>query len=58
MVAPRLTCAIALAVGSATAQSTVPEFGAVAWQRDFATAKQSARQAHKPVLLLFQEVPG
>lgn len=34
------------------------ELGLVAWQRDFSAALSQADEDHKPVLLLFQEVPG
>jgi len=34
------------------------ELGAVRWQRAFEPALASAKAAGKPVMLLFQEVPG
>ena len=34
------------------------EFGAVAWGRELEPALAAASKAEKPVLLLFQEVPG
>ena len=34
------------------------ELGRVSWRRDFDAALAEAREASKPVLLLFQEVPG
>lgn len=34
------------------------ELGQVRWRRDFDAALAEAKQADKPVLLLFQEVPG
>ncbi len=41
---------------SATGQPA--ELGLVAWQRDHDTAFARAREAERPVLLLFQEIPG
>jgi len=35
-----------------------PELGSVKWQRDFEAAKKSSQASGKPLLLLFQEVPG
>lgn len=34
------------------------ELGQVRWRRDFDAALAEAKKADKPVLLLFQEVPG
>ncbi len=34
------------------------ELGRVAWQRDFHRAQAEAHLSAKPILLLFQEVPG
>jgi hypothetical protein len=34
------------------------ELGRVAWQRDHERAFAAAREGHKPVLILFQEIPG
>ena len=34
------------------------ELGAVPWERDFDKAIAAARKAQKPLLVLFQEVPG
>ncbi len=34
------------------------ELGRVAWLRDFGAGRAQARQTGKPILLLFQEVPG
>jgi hypothetical protein len=31
---------------------------AIGWQRDFARAQASAHETGRPILLLFQEVPG
>ncbi len=35
-----------------------PELGAVAWGRDFAAAQAQSKQSGKPLVVLFQEVPG
>jgi len=44
---------------SATPQADTPiELGLVKWERNFETAKKTAKTADKPILLLFQEVPG
>lgn len=40
------------------AQDSPKEFGRVQWQRRLAPALEEASRADKPVLLLFQEVPG
>lgn len=37
---------------------TPPEIGRVAWQRELAPALEQSRKTLKPVLLLFQEIPG
>lgn len=41
----------------ATGETPV-EFGAVAWGRELEPALAAASRAEKPVMLLFQEVPG
>jgi hypothetical protein len=35
-----------------------PELGLVPWRRDFEASLHEAKRSAKPVLLLFQEVPG
>lgn len=35
-----------------------PELGKVGWRRDFAEALEEARKKDRPLLALFQEVPG
>ena len=35
-----------------------PEIGKVAWKRDLDASLDESRESGKPVLLLFQEVPG
>ena len=55
-------CAWLLAVGMAGAawagESPPVELGKVAWLRDYDQAVQQAKQENKPILILFQEVPG
>lgn len=34
------------------------ELGAVRWERDYSAARERARTEAKPLLVLFQEVPG
>ena len=47
----------ALAIGNVT--NDVPiELGLVEWERSFPAAQAKAKSVDKPVLLLFQEVPG
>lgn len=40
------------------AAEPTPEIGKVSWKRDFDAALKEAGKSKKPVLLLFQEVPG
>jgi hypothetical protein len=55
----RTYLSLLLSVNPALQSPPAPvELGRVAWQRDHEAAFQAAREAHKPVLLLFQEVPG
>ncbi len=42
---------------AATVKTPV-ELGAVSWLRDFNAATKQARTTSKPLLVLFQEVPG
>lgn len=39
-------------------EATPKELGAVAWRRDFRAAEQEARRVGRPLLILFDEVPG
>ena len=42
-----------------TDRDDVPqEFGSVGWGRELEPALERASASHKPVMLLFQEVPG
>ncbi len=45
---------------SSNPQSPKPrvEFGTIDWERDFPSALTEAASTEKPVLLVFQEVPG
>lgn len=44
---------------SVTAQDKVPpEIGAIKWQKDHSNIYEKAQKSKKPVLILFQEVPG
>lgn len=44
---------------AAPAPAAVPvEYGAVAWQRDWETARKAAREKGLPLAVVFQEVPG
>lgn len=56
-----LAVAIALC-GAVIALRQVPrnpvEIGTIHWDRSFAHAQQEARRLDKPILVLFQEVPG
>lgn len=59
MVAFRLITMVALAAAALVGQGKpTTEFGTIAWQRDFEAATAVAKKAKKPMLLLFQEVPG
>ncbi len=54
-----LACTLFLAIGACgQSSSTHPEYGRVPWQRGFEAAAKQARVTHKPLLILFQEVPG
>jgi len=47
----------ATAYGSQTAENPI-EVGDVHWGRDFEAALKMSAESGKPVLVLFQEVPG
>lgn len=47
-----------LAAQEPAADTTPPELGKVAWQRDHDAALAAAKRDGKPVFLLFQEIPG
>ncbi|MCA8973994.1 MAG: hypothetical protein KDC98_04695 [Planctomycetes bacterium] len=54
----RHVATIAMTAVVAAQDKLTTEFGTIDWRRDFAAARTAARQEHKPLLLLFQEVPG
>ena len=53
---------LALGLGAAIATGPMddapPEFGRVRWGRELEPALETSARSGKPVLLLFQEVPG
>jgi len=49
---------IVAAAEPATSGVAHAELGAVQWQRDYDTAATRAREEHKPLLVLFTELPG
>ena len=49
---------VTLAPGAASAAGTPPELGDVAWQRDYDAAKRESARTGRPLLILFDEVPG
>lgn len=44
--------------GASPAQGNPVELGAVDWHRDFDRAVAEAKASDRPLLVLFQEVPG
>lgn len=50
--------AVAFAMSGPPEDPTPVEIGMVKWGRDFETAKKTSAATGKPMLLLFQEVPG
>jgi len=53
-----LTETASFAGGDTTPDATPPELGRVQWLRGFDKATEQAKKVDKPVLVLFQEVPG
>jgi len=49
---------ILFALAFAVAEDPPPELGHVAWSRDYAAGLARVRESGRPMLLLFQEVPG
>ncbi len=49
---------LALVISSCKGQPVPVEVGAVSWQRDLEPAYGQSENSGKPVLILFQEVPG
>ncbi len=56
----RILLALCLALAACSAETTENpvELGKVKWQRDHDAAFAQAKKIGKPVLVLFQEVPG
>ena len=42
----------------AAPQNPAKELGSVKWKRDLNAAKKTSAESGKPLMLLFQEVPG
>lgn len=56
---PLVVGCLAPALCAQEAAETRPvEYGAVDWGRDLEAARTAARKDGRPILLLFQEVPG
>ena len=53
-----LLVGLAAAPLPATAADPPVELGAVDWGRDLEAAKKTSAETGKPILVLFQEVPG
>ncbi|MEC9372619.1 MAG: thioredoxin family protein, partial [Planctomycetota bacterium] len=57
-----MTCAAMLGASSGAVagptEGAHPELGAIEWMRDFDAAQAAARQSGRPMLVLFDEVPG
>ncbi|NNC90828.1 MAG: hypothetical protein HKN82_20430 [Akkermansiaceae bacterium] len=53
-----LPTVVLLALATALLPAQPVELGAVRWSRDLDAALASSAKSGKPVLLLFQEVPG
>ena len=49
--------ALTLAITGST-EDPANETGTVKWKRDYVAAKETSAKSGKPLLLLFQEVPG
>lgn len=58
MILPALLLASLAQKESSAEASTPVELGRVAWGRDHDAAFRAAKDSGKPLLLLFQEVPG
>ncbi len=58
MLAVSLACSTILATAPAVAEPTPVELGDVNWLRDFDHAVETSRSSGKPILVLFDEVPG
>ena len=49
---------IAFATSGALLAQQPRELGTITWARDFDAATQTAQKSGRPLLVLFQEVPG
>lgn len=58
MTTPRMLATLALTTAVAAQDGPTTELGRIEWQRDYRAATAAAKAAKKPLLLLFQEVPG
>lgn len=55
---PALASLFVLVSSGLAADKKPVELGQVAWLRDYAAARKLARKQDKPILILFDEVPG
>jgi hypothetical protein len=53
-----MLAAIAVALAALGAPGTPVEWGLVGWSRSWEKTATAARRSGKPILLLFNEVPG
>lgn len=53
-----MIAAMSVSCSSAERVNNPVEVGSVQWQRDYTKAVESAKTTSKPLLILFQEVPG
>jgi hypothetical protein len=58
MIGGLLACCAPVEASLSNDEQQAEELGLVRWERDHDQAFVRARQADKPVLLLFQEIPG
>ena len=55
---PGILIMIGLANALVIDSDEIPEIGKVEWTSDLESAKQASAESGRPVLLLFQEIPG
>lgn len=53
-----LLCGLLLPAQDPAVAGPAVEYGTVRWRRDFAAARTQAKAQDRPLLVLFQEVPG
>ena len=58
LLAVLMTLSISSVIQAGAGPKTPVELGDVPWIRDLDVATAKARQSDRPILLLFQEVPG